>query len=113
LGAQLSPRFIANNAVREYASQAVANETLGMGHWAAVQRADSETARSAVELAIARRGLVSTVTSLFFESIAADNKVVVADRAHAESADFTSLTTRREHAREAAHADVVKAQLAE
>lgn len=113
VGAQPSPRFIANNAVREYASQAVVNETLGLGQWAAVRRADAEAARSAAELEIARRGLVSAVTGLFFESIAADNKVVVADRAHAESADFTSLTTKREQAREAAHADVVKAQLAE
>jgi len=37
----------------------------------------------------------------------------VADRAHQEAADFTGLTNKREQAREAAHADVVKAQLVE
>jgi outer membrane protein TolC len=113
VGAQPSPKFIANNAVREYASQAVVNETLGLGQWAGVRRADAEAARSAAELEIARRGLVSAVTGLFYGSIAADNKLAVADRAHAESADFTGLTTKREQAREAAHADVVKAQLVE
>ena len=113
VGAQPSPRFIANNAVREYASQAVVNETVGLAGWAAVRRADAEAARSAAELEIARRGLVTAVTSLFFESIAADKKLAVAERAHAESADFTSLTGKREQAREAAHADVVKAQLLE
>lgn len=113
VGAQPSPRFIANNAVREYASQAVVNETVGLAGWAAVRRADAEAARSAAELEIARRGLVTAVTSLFFESIAADKKLAVAERAHAESADFTSLTGKREQARVAAHADVVKAQLLE
>jgi len=34
----------------------------------------------------------------------------VAERAHQEAAEFTSLTGKREQAREAAHADVVKAQ---
>lgn len=112
-GAQPSPRFIANNAVREYASQGVVNETFGLGGWAAVRRADAEAARSAAELEIARRGLVSAVTALFYGSIAADRKAAVADRAHSESADFTRLTTQREQARESAHADVVKAQLVE
>jgi outer membrane protein TolC len=110
---QTVPRFIANNAVREYASQAVINETLGLGQWAAVRRADAEAARSAAELEVSRRGLVAAVTGLFYGSIAADNKLVVAERAHAEAAGFTGLTNKREQAREAAHADLVKAQLAE
>jgi outer membrane protein TolC len=113
VGAQPSPRFIANNAVREYASQGVVNETIGLGRWAAVRRVDAEAARTAAELEIARRGLISAVTGLFYGSIAADQKAVVAERAHAESVDFTGLTTKREQAREAAHADVVKAQLVE
>ena len=113
VGSQPSPRFIANNAVREYASQAVINETLGLGGLAALRRADAEAARSAAELEVARRGLVVAVTGLFYGSIAADNKLVVAERAHAEAAGFTGLTSKREQAREAAHADLVKAQLAE
>jgi outer membrane protein TolC len=112
-GAQPSPRFIANNAVREYASQASINETLGLGQWAGVRRADAEAARAAAELEIARRGLVAAVTGMFYGSLAADRKLAVAERAHQEAADFTSLTGKREQAREAAHADVVKAQLQE
>jgi outer membrane protein TolC len=112
-GAQPSPRFIANNAVREYASQAVVNESIGLGQWAAMRRADAEAARSAAELEMARRGLIAAVSGLFFESIAADNKLAVAERAHEEAADFSGFTGKREQAREAAHADVVKAQLTE
>lgn len=113
VGSQPSPRFIANNAVREYASQASINETLGLGQWAGVRRADAEAARAAAELEIARRGLVAAVTGLFYGSLAADNKLAVTERARQEAADFTSLTGKREQAREAAHADVVKAQLQE
>jgi outer membrane protein TolC len=54
---------------------------------------------------------VVTVTSLFYQALAADRKVAVAQRAASEAADFTTLTQQREGAREAAHADVVKAQL--
>ncbi len=113
VGAQPSPKFIANNAVREYASQAEINETLGLRQLAGVRRADAEAARAAAELEVSRRGLVEAVTGLFYGSIAADNKLAVADRAHREAVDFTGLTSKRDQAREAAHADVVKAQLAE
>jgi outer membrane protein TolC len=110
---QPSPRFIANNAVREYASQAVINETLGLGQLAGIRRADAAAALAAAEQEIARRGLVVAVTGLFYGSVAAEHKLAVAERAHKEAADFNVLTSKREQAREAAHADVVKAQLVE
>jgi len=104
-------RFIANNAVREYASQAVVNETLGLGQMAQVRRADAASALAAAELEIARRGLVAAVTSLYYGLAAAENKLSNFERASQEAAAFSTLTTQREQAREAAHADVVKAQL--
>jgi len=108
---QTTPRFIANNAAREYTSQAVVNETLGLGSLAGVRHADAAAARAAAELEIAQRGLVAAVTSLYYGAVTADNKLTIAERAREESADFTTLTCKREQAREAAHADVVKAQL--
>jgi outer membrane protein TolC len=62
-------------------------------------------------LEIARRGLVAAVTSLYYGLAAAENKLSNFERASQEAAAFTTLTTQREQAREAAHADVVKAQL--
>ena len=112
-GAQPSPRFIANNAVREYASQGVVNETLGLAQVADVKRADAASALAAAELEIARRGLVATVTGLYYGVSAAEHKAAIAMRAHAEAEDFLRLTGQREQQREAAHADVVKAQLEE
>ena len=107
------PKFIANNGVREYFSQAIVNETLGLGPVAAVRHADAAAAMAKAEQEIARRGLVAAVTTLFYSSLAADHKLAVADSARQEASDFTKLTSEREQGREAAHADVVKAQLLE
>ena len=40
-GTQAAPKFIANNAVHEYASQGIVNETLGVAQLTAVSRASS------------------------------------------------------------------------
>jgi outer membrane protein TolC len=110
-GVQSFPVFIANNGVHEYTSQAVINETLGLTQTITVSRTAAVAAVATAELEIARRGLVSTVTGLFYQELAADRKIAVAQRAANEAAGFTNLTQQRESAREAAHADVVKAQL--
>ncbi len=106
-----APAFIANNAVREYASQGVFNETLGLGQVGAIRSADANAARAQAELEIARRGLVSTIVSLFYGSGAGSAKVKIAQEALDEANHFVDLTQKREAAREAAHADVLKAQL--
>jgi outer membrane protein TolC len=106
-----APIFIANNAVHEYTSQAAVTETLGLQSAAEVRLADATAARSAAEYEIARRGLVAAVVGLYYNLTASEHKVVVAQRASNEAAGFTDLTSKREAAREVAHADVVKAQL--
>jgi outer membrane protein TolC len=111
VGSQPSPRFIANNAVREYASQGVVNETIGVAQVAEVKRADAAAALAQAQLEVARRGLVETVVNLYYDSIAADQKLLVAKRAATEADAFADLTSKREAVREAAHADVIKAQL--
>lgn len=109
--AQPAPRFIANNAIREYASQAVVDETIGLAGVAAVHRADATAALAEAQLEVVRRGLVAAVTALYYGLAAADDKVAVAQTAESEAEAFTKLTTLREQVREGAHADVVKAQL--
>lgn len=106
------PKFVSADArPREYISQGMIDETLSMGAAAALRRADAASAVAVAELEIARRGLVSTVTNLYYGLAAADHKLVIAQRAAGEASDFTKLTQQREQAREAAHADTVKAQL--
>jgi len=110
-GASTSPRFIASNGVHEYVSQAVLNQNLSLARVATARKADATVERLAAELEVARRGLSATVTMLYFTLSAAANKLAVAERAQAEAESFLALTSKREAARETAHADVVKAQL--
>jgi outer membrane protein TolC len=106
------PRFVANDSRPwEYMAQGVVEETLGVAAVAAVRHADAGAARAAAEQEIARRGLVAGVTGMFYASLGADRKLAVAEQAGKDAAAFTKLTTQREQAREAAHADVVKAEL--
>ncbi len=109
--AQPAPKFIANNAIREYASQAVVDETIGLAQVGGLRHANAAAAVAAAELEIARRGLTAAVTGLYYGAISADHKLAIAERARSEAAEFTALTGKREQQREAAHADVVKAQL--
>ena len=110
-GNQPAPIFIANNAVREYASQASINETVGLKQFADVRVASAAAARAAAELEVARRGLVAAVVNLYYTVSNADRKQTVLTEALNEAQSFTDLTQKRETAREAAHADVVKADL--
>jgi len=110
-GTQAAPVFIANNAVREYASQAVINETIGLRQFANAEVSSANAARATAELEIARRGLMSAVVSLYYMVSTTREKARIQAEAFAEAKRFTELTQKRETAREIAHADVVKAQL--
>ncbi|HUB29342.1 MAG TPA: TolC family protein, partial [Terracidiphilus sp.] len=108
------PKFVANDSRPwEYMAQGVVDETLSLAGAAAVRRAEASAAQAAAEQEIVRRGMVAGVTSLFYTAFAADGKVAVAQQALQEAFHFTKITQEREQAREAAHADVVKAQLVE
>jgi outer membrane protein TolC len=107
-----NPRFVANDSrPREYIVQGIVDETLSLAGTAAVHRADAAAAMARAQLEIARRGLVATVTGLFYGLVAADHKVSIAQSGYKEAADFTAITVNRERKGEAAHADVIKAQL--
>jgi outer membrane protein TolC len=106
-----TPRFIANNAVHEYISQATISESIGVQQLAAAAHASAVASVASAELEIARRGLVATVVGLYYGELTAEHKVTSADRAATEAASFTKLTQQREDAREGAHADLIKAQL--
>jgi len=107
-----NPKFVSADArPREYIAQGVIDETLSLGSVAGVRLANAKAAIAEAELEIARRGLVATVTGLYYEVAAANHKLAIAQQAEKEAADFTTLTGQREQAREAAHADTIKAQL--
>lgn len=106
------PKFVSADARPwEYIAQGMVDEDINLGAVSAVRRANAAAAQAAAEQEIARRGLVTGVTTLFYTVLGADGRVRVATEARDEAANFTKITTEREQAREAAHADVVKAQL--
>ena len=108
---QSLPVFIANNAVHEYYSQGVVTETVGLAQISGIRLADANAARAQAELEIARRGLVNTVVSLYYGLGSGGEKIAIAQRALDEANRFVDITEKREAGREAAHADVIKAQL--
>jgi outer membrane protein TolC len=97
--------------VHEYVSQAQVSETIGLAGVTAVSRATAEAAVAEAELEISRRGLTATVIQLYYGVTTAQAKVAVEQRATNEAQEFVRQTKLREDAREAAHADVIKAQL--
>jgi outer membrane protein TolC len=111
-GSQEAPRFIANNAIREYAAQILVNENLSFASVADYRRARALAAQSTADLESARRDLVSRTVALYFDVLSATDKVEVARRALGEAKAFDDLTQKLESGREVAHADVVKADLA-
>ena len=106
-----APVFVANNGVHEYLSQGTVTETAALRELAAVRQADATAARAQAEFEIARRGLVATVVGLYITAATSQHRLAIAERAANEASSFTDLTSKREQAREVAHADVVKAQL--
>jgi outer membrane protein TolC len=106
-----TPIFIANNAVHEYISQASITETIGVARVADYHRLSAEAEAAAARQEVARRGLVATVITSYFGVLAAEKKVVVAQRSTDEAVRFNQLTQKLENGREVAHADVVKSSL--
>jgi len=110
-GTTSTPIFIASNSVHEYISQGVVTETIGVAGIADYHRLSAEAEASAARQEVARRGLVATVIGNYFGVLAAERKLVVAQRSTNEAQRFSQLTQKLEAGREVAHADVVKANL--
>ncbi len=110
-GNQQAPRFIANNAIREYAAQVLVNENLSFASLADYSRARAVAAQSTADLESARRDLISRVVAAYFAVVSTADKVEVAHRALDEARAFVDLTNKLESGREVAHADQVKANL--
>jgi outer membrane protein TolC len=106
-----APRFIANNGIHEYMSQAVATETIsgaGVTDW---RKSAADAAAAKANLEVARRGLVSSVVTSYYEVLAADEKMAVMQRAMGEATHFGKTSEQLEKGGEVAHADTIKANL--
>ncbi|HET7151593.1 MAG TPA: TolC family protein [Candidatus Acidoferrum sp.] len=104
-------KFIANNAVHEYISQANIHESLDLAGVANFRRSAALAAAAKARAEIASRGLVVTVVQDYYSVAAAQQKLQAAQKAADEGDRFLKLTQDLEHGGEVAHSDVIKADL--
>ncbi len=104
-------RFIANNGVHEYISQANAHEAVSLANFADYRRSSAALAEARAKAEIATRGLVVTVTQAYYGLIAAQRKYASAQRADTEARRFLKISQDLQNGGEVARADVVKATI--
>ena len=104
-------RFIANNGVHEYISQANVHQSLSLTDVADYRRSQAGLALARAKAEIATRGLVVTVTQAYYGFVVAQRKYATAQRASAEANRFLDISVKLENGGEVAHADVIKARI--
>jgi outer membrane protein TolC len=104
-------RFIANNAVHEYASQANVHEAVSLTNLADYRRSSAVLAQARARAEIAARGLVLTLTQAYYGLVVAQRKYANEQRAASEAARFLDISQKLEKGGEVAHADVIKASI--
>ena len=104
-------RFITNNGVHEYISQAAVHEVLDVATFVEYRAAAAAASAAKARAEIASRGLVVTVVQGYYAALASEKKLEAATRAADEGDKFLELTQSLEKGGEVAHADVIKAEL--
>ena len=104
-------RFIANNGVHEYISQADVHQALSLTNLADYRRSSAALAQARAKAEIATRGLVVTVTQAYYGFVVAQRKYATAQRAAQEASRFLDISQKLENGGEVAHSDVIKARI--
>jgi outer membrane protein TolC len=104
-------KFIANNAVHEYISQANVHEAFDLAAFSDFRRKGAAAAVAKAQAEVSSRGLVVTVVQDYWNMAAAQLKLEALQKAANEGEGFLKLTQELEHGGEVAHADVIKAEL--
>jgi len=107
-----SGTFVANDGVHIYNSQAqVHGDLYAPGKRADYKRTIAAEAMARAKAEVAARGLVVTVVQSYYGLAAAERKVQFAQQSLREAQQFFDITQKQEQGGEAAHSDVVKAQI--
>jgi len=104
-------KFVANNGVHEYISQADVHQSLSLTNVADYRRSSAALAQARAKAEIATRGLVVTVTQAYYGLVVAQRKYSTAQRAAAEAARFLDISQKLESGGEVARADVIRARI--
>src|SRR5690348_8970378 len=104
--------FVANDGVHVYNEQAVVHEELlSLMRRGEIRLAAANEAAARARVDVAARGLKVTVIQDYYAIASAERRLKSTQLSLGESQHFLDLTQKQEKGGEAAHADVIKAQL--
>ncbi len=104
--------FVANDGVHIYNEQAVVHEeVLSLIRRGEIRQAAAAEAVAKAKTDIATRGLRSTLVADYYTVISATRRLENANKSLGEAQQFFDITQAQEKGGEAAHADVIKAQI--
>jgi outer membrane protein TolC len=106
-------RFVSMDGVNMYRSWLVAHEDLSVGTFMAtpLRKAQAAEAAAQAKLEIAQRGLVVTVTRLYYAFVSAQRKYATAQLAAQQAQRFFEIAQQQERLGQVARSDVVKAEI--
>jgi outer membrane protein TolC len=108
----LSGVFVANDGVHVYNEQAVVHqELLPLVRHGELNRAQAAEAVAKAKTEVAARGLNATVIQDYYAIVVAQRKQANTQTSVQEAENFFAITGKLEKGGEAAHADVIKAQI--
>ncbi len=104
--------FVANDGVHVYNEQALVHEdVLSLVRRGEIRRTEAAEAAARAKLDVAARGLNATVVQDYYAIVSAQRKLANVQTSLREAGNFLDITQKQERGGEAAHADVIKAQL--
>jgi outer membrane protein TolC len=104
--------FVANDGVHIYNEQAVVHEELlSFIRHGEVNRALAAEAVARAKVEVAARGLNATVIQNYYAIVSAQRKLANTQTSVRDAERFLDITQKQEQGGEAAHADVIKAQI--
>ena len=103
--------FVSNDGVHVYNVQAQVHEDLSLTRRAEYRRAIAAEVVAQAKADITARGITATVVQDYYATVIAQRRLANAQQSLQDAQKFLDITQKQEHGGEAAHADVVKAQI--
>jgi len=106
-------RYVTNDGVHVYRAWGVARQEISAETFmkASYRRAQAGEALATARVEIARRGLALTVTKDYYTLVTSQRKYATVQQSVQQAQRFLQITQQQEKAGQAAHSDVVKAQI--
>src|SRR5262245_41767367 len=106
-------RFVTNDGVHVYRSWGVGHQEISAETFlkSSYRRAQAAEALASARVEIAQRGLALTVTRNYYSFVTSQRKYGTAQQSVQQAQRFLEITQQQENAGQAAHSDVVKAQI--